>query len=202
MAARPLPGVPVYRFNAGRCERIPDAVPASAGVRTSCHGLESDAVTNQFLQALRILSGAFIGALAVIAGAMVLVAPETVVPEPWVIAVLLGLVAVATILGLVMVGQVPAASPGDTLRAMASRVQSVHIMRLAITEAPAMLAIVLTFLTDEPSWVTVAIASVPTIVLMLLFVYPHQGVLRRYERALDDGGARTQFTDKLLGRVA
>lgn len=159
-------------------------------------------MTNQFLLTLRILSGAFIGALAMITAVMVLVAPETVVPEPWVIAVLLGLVAVATILGLVMIGQVPAAAPGDTVRSMVARVQSVHITRLALTEAPALLAIVLTFLADEPSWVTVAVASVPTIVLMLLFVFPHQGVLRRYERALDAGGARTQFTDKLLGKVA
>lgn len=151
---------------------------------------------------LRMLSGAFIGGIAIFTGLMVVVAPEVIVPEPWVIAVLLGLVAVSAILSLVLVGTLPAADQGTTMSEVLPKVQSVHIMRLAIMEAPALLAVVLMFLGEEPSWITVVIAAVPTIVLMLLLVFPHEGVLRRYERALDAGGARTQFTDKLLGRVA
>ncbi|USQ78668.1 hypothetical protein [Ornithinimicrobium faecis] len=154
------------------------------------------------LMTLRMLSGAFIGGIAIFTGLMVVVAPEVIVPEPWVIAVLLGLVAVSAILSLVLVGTLPAADQGTTMSEVLPKVQSVHIMRLAIMEAPALLAVVLMFLGEEPSWITVVIAAVPTIVLMLLLVFPHEGVLRRYERALDAGGARTQFTDKLLGRVA
>ena len=157
---------------------------------------------SQQLMVLRMLSGSFIGAIAIITGVMVVVAPEIVMPEPWVIAVLLGLVAVATVFSLVLVGTLPAAPRGATLAEMLPKVQSVHILRLALMEAPAMLAIVLMFLSDEPSWVTVAIAAVPTILLMLWLVFPHDGVLRRYERALDAGGARTRFADQLLGRVS
>ena len=154
------------------------------------------------LMTLRVLSGAFISGIAIITAMMFFVAPDTVVPEPWVLAVLLGLVATAAVVSLVMVGQVPAATQGDTVSSMLAKVQPVHVLRLALMEAPAILAIVLMFLTEEPSWVTVTIAAVPTILLMLLLVFPHQGVLRRYERTLDSGGARTQFTDKLLGHVA
>lgn len=149
-----------------------------------------------------MLSGAFIGAIAILAGLMIVVAPDVIVPEPWVLAVLLGLVAVATVLSLVMVGSLPAASQGDTLRSMMPRVQSVHVLRLAVMEAPVLLSVVLMFLAEEPSWVTVAITAAPTILLMLWLVLPHEGVLHRYERALDADGAHTQFTDKLLGRVA
>ncbi len=151
---------------------------------------------------LRMLSGAFIGGIAVFTGIMVVVAPEVIVPEPWVLAVLLGLVAASTVLSLVMVGSVPAASQGDPVGSMLPKVQSVHILRLAVMEAPAILSVVLMFLAEEPSWVTVAITAVPTVLLMLWLVFPHEGVLRRYERALDAGGARTQFADKLLGRLA
>ncbi|QDO89188.1 hypothetical protein FNH13_13350 [Ornithinimicrobium ciconiae] len=157
--------------------------------------------TNQ-LMTLRMLSGAFIGGIAILTALMVVIAPDMVVPEPWVIAVLLGLVAAGAVLSLVLVGTLPAAPQGATLTELLSKVQAVHIMRLAVTEAPAIIAIVLMFLAEEPSWVTVAIAAVPTIVVMLALVFPHEGVLRRYEKALDAGGARTQFTDKLLGRVA
>lgn len=154
------------------------------------------------LMTLRMLSAAFIGGIAMFTAIMVFIAPEIVMPQPWVIAVLLGLVAVSTLLSLVLVGTLPAASPDDTVASLLPKVQSVHILRLAIMEAPAILAVVLTFLADEPSWVTVAIAAVPTILLMLVVVFPHQGVLRRYEKALDAGGARTQFTDRLLGHLA
>ncbi len=151
---------------------------------------------------LRVLSGAFIGGIAIIAALMFFVAPETVLPQPWVLAVLLGLVATTAVVSLVMVSQVPAASEDDTVGAMLGKVQPVHILRLALMEAPAILAVVLMFLADEPSWVTVAVAAVPTILLMLLLVFPHQGVLRRYEQALDSSGVHTRFTDKLLGHAA
>lgn len=154
--------------------------------------------STQFLS-LRILSGAFISGIAILTGVIFFVAPDTVLPQPWVIAVLLGLVATAAVVSLVMVGQVPAASEGDNLGVMVSKVQPVHILRLALMESPVILAIVLMFLADEPSWATVAIAAVPTILLMLLLVFPHQDVLRRYERALDADGVHTRFTDKLLG---
>lgn len=165
--------------------------------------IESSAVNpSPQLMTLRMLSGAFIGAIAIFTGMMVVIAPEVIVPEPWVLAVLLGLVAMATVFSLVLVGTLPAVDQGGTLSEMLARVQTVHILRLAVMEAPAILAVVLMFLSEEPSWVTVAVAAVPTILLMLWLVFPHQGVLRRYERVLDAGGARTQFTDKLLGRVA
>ena len=154
------------------------------------------------LMTLRVLSGAFIGGIAIITVLMFFVAPDTTVPQPWVLAVLLGLVAAAAVVSLVLVGQVPAASEDDSLGAMLGKVQPVHIMRLALMEAPAILAVVLMFLAEEPSWLTVAIAAVPTILLMLLLVFPHQSVLRRYEQALDSGGAHTRFTDKLLGHAA
>lgn len=157
--------------------------------------------SNQLIT-LRMLSGAFIGGIAILTVLMVVIAPDMAVPEPWVIAVLLGLVAAGAVLSLVLVGTLPAAPQGATLTELLPKVQAVHIMRLAVTEAPAIIAIVLMFLAEEPSWVTVAIAAVPTIVVMLALVFPHEGVLRRYEKALDAGGARTQFTDKLLGRVA
>jgi len=153
------------------------------------------------LMTLRMISGAFIGAIAIIAAIMVVVAPETVLPEPWVIAVLLGLVAAGAVFSLVLVQQVPAASPGSTLQQLLARVQSTHMLRLAVGEAPVILAVVLMFLADEPSWVTVAIAAVPTIIVMLLLVFPHEGVLRRYQKALDAGGVNTRFADRLLGRA-
>ena len=166
-------------------------------------GIECSAVNpSSSLMTLRMLSALFIGGIAMFTAIMVFIAPEVVMPQPWVIAVLLALVAVSTLLSLVLVGTLPAASQDDTVASLLPKIQSVHILRLAIMEAPAILAAVLMFLADEPSWVTVAIAAVPTILLMLLLAIPHQGVLRRYEKALDAGGARTQLTDRLLGHVA
>ncbi len=152
--------------------------------------------------ALRLLSGAFIGGIAIFTAIMVVIAPETIVPPAWMIAVLLGLVAVAALVSFVMVGSVRPAGGEESTAQLMGRVQPVHMMRLAMMEAPAILAVVLTFVGSEPSWITVAIAAVPTILLMALLVFPHEPVLRRYERALDAGGARTQFTDRLLGRVS
>lgn len=153
------------------------------------------------LMTLRMVSGAFIGAVAILAAVMVLVAPETALPEPWVIAVLLGLVAMSAVLSLVLVQQIPPAQPGSTLVDQLAPVRSTHMLRLALAEAPVILAIVLMFLATDPSWVTVAIAAVPTILMMLLLVFPHEGVLRRYQKALDAGGTNTRFADRLLGRA-
>ncbi|WP_109474269.1 hypothetical protein [Ornithinimicrobium cavernae] len=158
--------------------------------------------SSPLLMTQRFLSGAFIGGIVIITVMMLFVAPDPLLPEPWVLAVLLGLVAVVTLVSVVMVGRVPAASPGDDLGALMSKVQSVHILRLALMEAPVFVALALMFISSEPSWLTVAITAAPTVLLMLVLVFPHEGVLRRYERALDAAGARTQLTDKLLGRVA
>ncbi|MCK0111347.1 hypothetical protein MWU75_04255 [Ornithinimicrobium sp. F0845] len=153
------------------------------------------------LMSMHILSGAFIGAIAIIAVVMVLVAPETVVPEPWVIAVLLGLVATSALFSLMLVQQIPAAQPGSTLSDMLAKVRVTHMLRLALAEAPVILAIVLMFLASEPSWVTVAIAAVPTVIVMLLLIFPTEGVLRRYQKSLDAAGVNTRFADRMLGRA-
>lgn len=153
--------------------------------------------TNQLLT-LRLLSGSFIGAIAVFIVIMAVIAPDTTLPDAWVIAVLLGLVAVAALLSALLPSRVPPATPVDSVAAMMVKVQPVHIMRLVLMEFPAILSIALMFISPEPSWVTVAIAAVPTVLLMVLLVFPHAGVLRRYETALDAGGVRTRFTDRLL----
>lgn len=158
--------------------------------------------TTNTLASLRMLTGAFIGGVIILTVVMFFVAPDTIVPEPWVIAVLLGLVAASAVTSLVLIQQIPAAPPEATLPQIMATVMPTHILRLALTEAPAIIAIVLAFMAEEPSWVTVAVGTVPTVLVMLLLVFPHEGVLRRYERQLDAGGVRTRFTDQLLGHTA
>ena len=150
---------------------------------------------------LRFFTIGMIGGVAIITAASVIVAPDIVLPAPWVWAILLGLVAVAALGAYVLTDRVPPAAPQASLADLSGAVFPIHVLRCALMELPAMAAFGLAFAMGEPSWVTVAIAAVPAAILMLLLVFPHERVLRRYQGALDSQGAATQFTDRMLGRT-
>lgn len=110
-------------------------------------------------------------------------APETTLPHPWVAAGVLLLAVVGAAVADVMLRRLPPA-PGASPGQAWARVNAVQVARLAVLEAPGVIALVLMFLTPEPSWVTYATGGLPALLLIVVLGLPRAALLRRYEEQL------------------
>lgn len=153
------------------------------------------------LQVMRILALTFVLSPVILAVLAYFIVPETTWPALWVVAVLLGLVAVGVTMVFMLTGSMlSSAPPGTTVEEALPRFRSLQMVSLALLEAPVILALVIA-VAVENSWVPVAITAVPATLAMLALAYPHEGTLRRVQRQLDASGTSTRFADRMLGRV-
>lgn len=148
---------------------------------------------------LRTLTFAFMGALVMIAVAAVLIAPDVLIPPVWASLGLLAVLLVAIGLSELLLRVARPLPPGASDQQTFAAVQALHLPRMAVLEAPALLGLVALFVLPEPSFVTYLIAAVPTLVAMAVLVVPHRATLERYERSLDRDGARSGLVAWLTG---
>ncbi|TQL50691.1 hypothetical protein FB467_1804 [Ornithinicoccus hortensis] len=146
-----------------------------------------------------MLTFAFMGALVMLAVVAYFVAPDVVLPPVWVSLALLGVLVVAIGLSELLLRRAtplpPNATGGQTFQA----VQALHLPRMAVLEAPALIGLVTMFALPDQSFVTYLVPAVPTLIAMGLLVVPHRATLERYAKVLDGTGAHSGLADWLTG---
>lgn len=92
---------------------------------------------------------------------------------------------------------VPATDPGRALRMGADALQATTLLRLAVTEAPAIVSLVLAFVQGS-AWSCV-IGGVWAVLSMAWHGYPSRRVLGKLERSLDREGGRSRLGEAAAG---
>lgn len=151
------------------------------------------------LRQLYLLTFTFLGAPVMLTIVSFFIAPEVVLPPVWVSLALLGIVAAGIGLSELLLRLTRPLPVNATGREAFRAVQAVHIPRLAVLEAPAMIGLVAMFVLPDPSFVTYLVAAVPALLAMALLVVPHRATLERYEQVLDRDGARSGLVAWLTG---
>lgn len=142
-------------------------------------------------QSLLVLTLAMMGAVAVFAAVSALVVPRGL-PPVWAWVALAAMVLLAVLMAQAAERSLGALPPGAGEAEAWNRVRAVHVFRLAMLEAPAVLGVFLGFLTGS-WWLCVAAAAVSLVAIAVLAL-PHAGLLHRYERVLNAGGATVRLT--------
>lgn len=154
------------------------------------------------LQVMRILTLAFLSGPIAFTVVAFFIVPETELPPLWVVAVLLGLVAASVTMVFVLTGtMISSAAKGFSVEGALAQFRALHMASLALLEAPVIVALVLAVGGIAPTWVTVAIAAVPSALAILALAFPHEATLRRVQAQLDTDGTTTRFADRVLGRA-
>jgi membrane protein YdbS with pleckstrin-like domain len=158
------------------------------------------------LTANRTLAGALTGSLVLMGAVLFMVLDPRAYPPVWVAAAL-GALAVAAHVVVEAVGyKVPPVDPdatGDEVRAGAlAAYQSSMILRFAICESVAVIALVAAFLVEPQAAKTYLVGGTLSLLLLLWHVWPSERVIRRVEAALDRFGGRSHLGDALHGRPA
>ena len=157
--------------------------------------------TQQRLQAVRILSGALIGGLVIFAVVAVVALGTGEYTSPVEAAALFGInvlaFVVAEVVGYRTEAVRPDADPESALRTGLEALQQTTILRFAITEAPAILALVWAFSTGS-AW-PYLIGAFWSLLCMAWHVWPSRRVATRLERSLDREGGRSGLVAALSG---
>lgn len=158
------------------------------------------------LRTTQILVGSVMVALVVITAVMSGVLATDVYPPTWV-PWALGVLAVASFLLSNAIGyNVPAIAPGTPPdeAAVAGRLafQSSLFLRLALSEAVAVIGLVLAFVVQPQTVMTVVIGTVLALALLAWHVWPSARVITKVEQRLDRDGGRSHLSDTLHGRPA
>ena len=153
--------------------------------------------TQQRLQAVRILSGALIGGLVIFAVVAVVALGTGEYPSPVEAAALFGINVLAFVVGYRTEAVRPDADPESALTTGLEALQQTTILRFAITEAPAILALAWAFSTGS-AW-PYLIGAFWSLLCMAWHVWPSRRVATRLERSLDREGGRSGLVAALSG---
>ncbi|CAM4041938.1 hypothetical protein JAAN108728_08685 [Janibacter anophelis] len=153
------------------------------------------------LQAQRVLAFAVISALPVFAVVLVLVLGLEDYPSPVVAGVLflLNLLAfgVAEMIGYRTPAIAPGAEPSRALDEGLVAMQQTMILRFAITEAPAILALAWAFV-EGTAWVYI-VSGFWALMSMVWHVWPSRRIATKLERSLDREGGRSGLASAVGG---
>lgn len=147
---------------------------------------------------LRIIVGAMAGGLVLVSLVGVILTGLDETPEPlwlgvWAVAALAAVGAALTV-GF----RVPALDPSDRDVEMRGRaaLQTSTILRAALTEAPGILGLALSFVTMSGYLALLGLLAVP---VMLWLSWPSRSNVARLEQALDAKGARSGLSEAVFG---
>jgi hypothetical protein len=156
-----------------------------------------------FLQTLKVLCAALMSSLVLvlIAVSFVLAEDGTGTAPVWAYAVVAVVAAVdATLTGIAGYRFRPLA-PGtpeeDARRSATAQVQTLTILRFALSEAVALAAVALAFVVEEGGIPLVALGVLIAEVLMSWHVWPSERVITRSQEALEREGARSYLREAL-----
>lgn len=159
--------------------------------------VDHDTSVQNRLQAQRVLALSVIGMVPILAVVAVLVLGLEDYPSPVVAAGLfvLNLLAFATaeMVGYKTSAVAPGTEPDSALRHGLDAMQETMIIRFAITEAPAILALAGAFVTGS-AW-TYLVGGFWALLSMGWHVWPSRRITAKLERSLDRDGGRSHLTD-------
>lgn len=156
------------------------------------------------LQSTKVLVGTVMAGLVVLTGVMGLVLGLDGYPPTWVAWGLGALAVIAFLLDTTVGYRVPAVAPGtppdraaDLARAA---FQTSLFRRLALSEAVAIIGLVLAFAVEPQTAMTVLIGVVLSLALFAWHVWPSDRAIARVQAQLDRDGGRSYLSDVLHGR--
>lgn len=156
----------------------------------------------QRLQTLRIITMSLMASLVIIGVVAVLALGLADYPSPAVAGGLFVLnviaFAVAEVVGYRPTPIEAGTSPDAALAQGLEQLQQTTFVRFAVTESPAILALVAAFALDGSAWVYI-IGAVWALLSMAWHVWPWRRPVTKVERALDSAGARSGLTRVVLG---
>lgn len=153
----------------------------------------------------RMLVGALIGSLVTLGLVLFLVLDPRAYPPVW-LAAALGVMAVAAHVVVEAVGyRVPPIDPDakaeEIRRGALAAYQNSTVVRFAICESVAMVAVVAAFVVEPQAAKTYLVGGTLSLLLLLWHVWPSERVIRRVEQALDRRGGRSGLSEAMHGRA-
>jgi hypothetical protein len=95
---------------------------------------------------------------------------------------------------------VPAGTlPAEAMEMAKTAFHASTILRLALSEAVAIIALILTYIVLPASWMTYLIGGTLALILMGVNVWPRKGLINKAEVQLDRDGGQSYLGDALLG---
>jgi hypothetical protein len=155
------------------------------------------------IMSLRIIIGVVASGLVIFGVVLYYTLPNGDYPPLWVPWALGGLAVTSHLLSQ-RVGfklkPVPPGTPPDEAMAMARvAFQASTVLRFALSEAVAIIAIVLSFVVKPASWMTYLIGAVLGLVLLAVNAWPSAGNISKAQQQLDRDGGQSFLRDALLG---
>lgn len=153
------------------------------------------------LQPLQLIVASFLGTIPMLGIVMVIIAGLEDYPSPAVAGGLFVLnvlaFALAEAIGYRTVALAPGTSPEEARQAGLAALQTTTMLRLAITEAPAILSLVAAFVfLPETAW-TYIVGAVWALVSVAWHGWPSSRVVRKVEASLDREGGRSHLSEAL-----
>jgi hypothetical protein len=155
------------------------------------------------IQTLQILIGFQASSLVVFGIVLHFALPNGDYPPIWVPSVLGSLAVISHLISRTVgfnLKPVPAGAPPTEAIAMArAAFYASAILRFALSELVAIVALSLSFAVLPASWMTYLIGAVLTSILLWLNVWPSPAVISRAQQRLDRDGGQSLLRDTLLG---
>jgi hypothetical protein len=151
----------------------------------------------------RVLAAALMGALVAFLVALGFALGFDGYPPTWAAWALGALAAAAHLVASTVGYRVPAVAPGTRPEAARSAALAAYqqsmVLRFAVCEAVAIIALVLAFALTPQTAMTYLVGAVLSLLLMLWHVWPSRRLIARVEALLDRDGGRSGLQDSLYG---
>lgn len=155
------------------------------------------------IKSLRILVGFLSASLVMFGVVLYFVLPNGDYPPIWVPWALGGLAVVSHLLSHTLgfnLKPVPAGTlPAEAMVMARAAFQASTVLRFALSELVAIVAIVLSFAVPPASWMTYLIGLVLALILLRVNVWPSTAVISKAQQQLDREGGQSFLSDALLG---
>lgn len=168
--------------------------------------LQTSPATPAPIATLRMLAGGLISGVVLFGIVLFVVLDSTAYPPVWVAAGLGALTVVAHLAAETVGYRVPALSPAEpaeaTRAAGRAAYQSSLLLRFALCEAVAIIAVAAAFAVEPATADTYLVGGTLSLALLLWHVWPSDRTIRRIEAGLDRDGARSDLHATLHGQPA
>ena len=155
------------------------------------------------IKSTRILVGVLASALVMFGIVLFTILPSGEYPPIWVPWALGGLAVLSHLLSRSAgfnLTPVPAGTlPAEAMATALAAFQASLILRFALSEAVALLALVLSFVVVPQTWMTYLIGAVLALVLFAVNVWPSTAVISKVQQQLDREGGQSFLRDALFG---
>jgi len=187
---------PAYLPNPADREYIPDRYTVS--VMTDLPGPPVPPI-----RSLRVIVGTLTVSLVMFAVVLFLVLPNGHYPPIWVPWGLGGLAVLSHLLCRKVgftIKPVPSGTlPGEAMAMALAAFRTSTIVRFALSELVAIVALTLSFAVAPATWMTYLIGLVLALILLWVNAWPHAAVISKAQQQLDRDGGESFLPDALLG---